>query len=146
MIGMMYLVLTALLAMNVSKQILHGYITVNESMERSRENLEENNKRMTEAFEATIAGNAGAKPYFEKARELSKNFKELEKYIDAVKYNVIGESEGHGKGDTVHLKYAQRIDNYDDPSRVLGVAEEIPHDEGPARGQAHGGRIHSSTS
>jgi len=37
MIGMMYLVLTALLAMNVSKQILHGYITVNESKKKPRE-------------------------------------------------------------------------------------------------------------
>jgi len=69
MIGMMYLVLTALLAMNVSKQILKGYITVNESMEKSKKNLEENNKRITESFENTINGNPAAKPYFDKAKE-----------------------------------------------------------------------------
>ncbi|MBL7935813.1 MAG: gliding motility protein GldM, partial [Bacteroidia bacterium] len=66
MIGMMYLVLTALLAMNVSKQILQGYLSVNESLVKSKENLTENNTRVTKAFEASIGGNAAAKPYYEK--------------------------------------------------------------------------------
>ncbi len=47
MIGMMYLVLTALLAMNVSKTVLLGYIRVNEGMENSRDNLSDNNRRLT---------------------------------------------------------------------------------------------------
>lgn len=36
MIGMMYLVLTALLALNVSKQILKGFVTVDENIEKSK--------------------------------------------------------------------------------------------------------------
>ncbi|MDO9001476.1 MAG: gliding motility protein GldM [Bacteroidota bacterium] len=123
MIGMMYLVLTALLAMNVSKQILHGYITVNESMEKSRENLAENNKRVTESFEHTINGNPAAAGYFEKAKIAQKMLKDMEVYIDQVKLYVIGTSEATTKADTVQLKYAQRIDDYDNPSRILGVAE-----------------------
>ncbi|MEI2648578.1 MAG: hypothetical protein V9G15_06105 [Dermatophilaceae bacterium] len=123
MIGMMYLVLTALLAMNVSKTILKGYVRVNESIVRGRENLEDNNKRITQAFENTIAGNAAAQPYFEKAKVAQKLIDEAKKYVDAVKLNVIGASEATTKPDTVHLKYAQRIDNYDDPSRVMGIAE-----------------------
>jgi len=123
MIGMMYLVLTALLAMNVSKTILKGYVRVNESIVRGRENLEENNKRITQAFENTIAGNAAAAPYLEKAKEAQKIISEAEKYIDQVKLNVIGASEETTKADTVHLRYAQRIDDYDNPSRVLGIAE-----------------------
>ena len=75
MIGMMYLVLTALLAMNVSKQILKGYVTVNESLVKSRENLAENNKRVTESFEHTINGNPAAAGYFEKAKEAVQNLK-----------------------------------------------------------------------
>jgi gliding motility-associated protein GldM len=123
MIGMMYLVLTALLAMNVSKQILKGYITVNESIETGKENLIENNKRITEGFEAMLNGNPGAKGYFEKAQEAQKLLKEMDKYVDEVKFNVIAASEQIQKADTAHLKYLERIDNYDDPSRVLGVAE-----------------------
>ena len=60
MIGMMYLVLTALLAMNVSKQILQGYLSVNESLVISGKNLEENNGRVTKAFEGSLGGNAAA--------------------------------------------------------------------------------------
>jgi gliding motility-associated protein GldM len=123
MIGMMYLVLTALLAMNVSKTILKGYVRVNESIVRGRENLEHNNEAITKAFENTINGNAAAKPYYDKAIEAQKLIVVAKKYIDDVKLNVIGASEATTKPDTVHLKYAQRIDNYDDPSRVLGIAE-----------------------
>ncbi|MBI2720850.1 MAG: hypothetical protein HYX39_01615 [Bacteroidetes bacterium] len=125
MIGMMYLVLTALLAMNVSKQILQGYVKVNESIVRGRENLIENNKRVSQAFENTIAGNAGAKPYFDRAKEAQKMLKEMEQYVDKVKFNIITISEQlpPGGGDTMQLKYAKVLENYDDPSRILGVAE-----------------------
>ena len=79
MIGMMYLVLTALLAMNVSKQILQGYLAVNESVANSKVNLIENNKRVIQSFEAAINGNPAAKPYFEKAQE-------AQKQLDAIKH------------------------------------------------------------
>ena len=36
MIGMMYLVLTALLALNVSKEILQGFVMVDESIGKSK--------------------------------------------------------------------------------------------------------------
>ena len=123
MIGMMYLVLTALLAMNVSKTILKGYVRVNESIVRGRENLEHNNELITKAFQNTIEGNAGARPYYEKALEAQKSLREVMKYVDQVKLNVISASEATTKPDTVQLKYALRIDDYDNPSRVLGVAE-----------------------
>lgn len=125
MIGMMYLVLTALLAMNVSKQILHGYIVVNESMEESKKNLTENNKRITESFENTINGNPAAKPYFDKAKEAQKLLADLGKYIDEVKFNVIAKTEKYENpksGDTAQLKYLEStgsIDNYDIPTHEL---------------------------
>lgn len=39
MIGMMYLVLTALLALNVSKEILDAFVIVNESIETTSVNF-----------------------------------------------------------------------------------------------------------
>jgi gliding motility-associated protein GldM len=119
MIGMMYLVLTALLAMNVSKQILKGYITVNESMEKSKKNLTENNKRITEAFEHTINGNPAAKPYYDKAKEAQGQISEVVKYIDGIKKVVIEETEKIGQGDTANLRYLGKIDDYDVPTHVL---------------------------
>lgn len=120
MIGMMYLVLTALLAMNVSKQILKGYITVNESMEKSKKNLAENNKRVLEAFQNTINGNPGAKPYYDKALEAQKEINSVFKYLDDVKVAVVKHTEGMEAGaDTAQLRFLQKIDDYDAPTFVL---------------------------
>ena len=70
MIGMMYLVLTCLLAMNVSKDILKGFVTVNESLERTNKNFTENTFKMLEAFkEAVDKGHHDALPYYQKAKE-----------------------------------------------------------------------------
>ncbi len=124
MIGMMYLVLTALLAMNVSKQVLKGYVTVNESIERSRKNLDDNNKRVTEAFQQAIGGNPGAQPYYEKALEAQKLIKATIEYIDKLKGKVIKVNEGllETTPDTTTLKWALKngkIDGYDEPTRIL---------------------------
>ena len=71
MIGMMYLVLTALLALNVSKEILKGFVMVDESLEKSKVILDENNIRIRQAFEAYVKdGNYEAKPYLLKAERL----------------------------------------------------------------------------
>jgi len=40
MIGMMYLVLTALLALNVSKDIIEAFVVVNNSLEVTNQNFE----------------------------------------------------------------------------------------------------------
>lgn len=130
MIGMMYLVLTALLAMNVSKQILKGYVTVNESMERSKKNLEDNNKRVTESFEHTINGNPAAKPYYDKAIEAQKAIRELVKYLDGVKKEVVEQTTQMGQGDTAKLRYIEKLDDYDAPTRVL-IGEPADPTKGP---------------
>ena len=142
MIGMMYLVLTALLAMNVSKQILKGYVTVNESMERSKKNLEDNNKRVTESFEHTINGNPAAKPYYDKAIEAQKAIKDLVKYIDGVKKEVIEQTTQMGQGDTAKLRYIEKLDDYDAPTRVL-IGEPADPTKGPNSATEMQGKMES---
>lgn len=147
MIGMMYLVLTALLAMNVSKQILHGYVSVNESIEKSKKNLEDNNKRITEAFKATINGNRAAQPYYDKAVEAQKEISEVYKYLDEVKFKVIEETEKPANpksADTMRLKYMEKtgsIDNYDMPTHVLIGAEANAPKDGPLTARELKGKL-----
>lgn len=136
MIGMMYLVLTALLAMNVSKQILQGYLSVNESLVKSKKNLEENNQRVTKAFEATINGNAGAKPYYEKAVEAQKQIQEVYKYIGEVRAKIVAATEPTAQqnekiADTLNLRSMEKIDDYDVPSHELGISEPKEPQKGP---------------
>ena len=123
MIGMMYLVLTALLAMNVTKAVLKGYVTVNESVVKSRKNLAENNLRITEAFESAINGNPGAAPYFEKAKEVQAQIKTTIKYIDDLKGKVMEATEAlPSGGDTTTLLWSYKngkIDSYDEATHLL---------------------------
>jgi len=136
MIGMMYLVLTALLAMNVSKQILQGYLSVNESLVKSKENLTDNNTRVTKAFEGSIGGNAAAKPYYEKALEAQKLIKEVDMYISELRAKIVAHTEptaleNEKIADTLNLRYMEKIDDYDMPSHMLGLGEPKEPEKGP---------------
>ena len=51
MINMMYLVLTALLALNVTKEVINAFVTINESVVLSNENIDKKNQNTYAAFE-----------------------------------------------------------------------------------------------
>ena len=55
MIGMMYLVLTALLAMNVSKEIINAFITLNNKMEFQNETFEQSNAAKQASIQSSLA-------------------------------------------------------------------------------------------
>ena len=88
MIGMMYLVLTALLAMNISKDVLNAFIQINKGLSKTSEVLQ------TKA-QATLAGLRNAKesdkaaPFLAKAEEVSKIGDELIDYIELLKARTI---------------------------------------------------------
>ncbi len=120
MIGMMYLVLTALLALNVSKQILKGFVTVDENIEKSKQILTENNERLRKTFEDYVSlGNAEAKPYLVKAIEAQAYTGAVNAYLDSMKMIVIRKTEKLPKPDTAHLRYMERLDDYDTPTYLL---------------------------
>mgnify|MGYP001546905823 CR=1 FL=1 len=120
MIGMMYLVLTALLALNVSKQILQGFVMVDESIGKSKNILNENNARVKKAFEAYVNdGNYEAKPYLLKSIETQKAIRVVDAYIDSMKLLVVQKTEGLDKKDTSQLRFMDRLDDYDKPTHLL---------------------------
>jgi len=88
MIGMMYLVLTALLAMNISKDVLNAFIQINKGLGKTSDVLQ------TKA-QATLAGLRNAKeadkaaPFLAKAEEVSKIGDELIEYIEILKARTI---------------------------------------------------------
>ena len=55
MINMMYLVLTALLALNVSVEVLNAFKTVNHSLENSNKVVTEKNDLTYSAFQQNLA-------------------------------------------------------------------------------------------
>ena len=68
MINMMYLVLTALLALNVSREVMDAFYEVMVSQEASIETVEKQNESIYNAFEAAYAAN----PRKQKTGEKSK--------------------------------------------------------------------------
>jgi gliding motility-associated protein GldM len=125
MIGMMYLVLTALLALNVSKEILQGFVMVDESIGKSKVILDENNSRIQKAFEAYVNdGNFEAKPYLLKSIETQKSIRIVDAYIDSMKVIVARKTEGVSKSDTSQLRFMEKLDDYDTPTYLLIGSDE----------------------
>lgn len=130
MIGMMYLVLTALLAMNVSKDILNGFITVNESMERTNHNFSDNTKHVMEAFEEAAKANPAAQPFLAQAKKAYILTTGIHEYIDKLKKEVVQVTEQKGmykdsisKDKDLEKGYSMwfmdKKDNYDSPTHLL---------------------------
>lgn len=122
MIGMMYLVLTALLAMNVSKDILNAFVIVNEGLQRTNENFGKKNDKTYNDFKAALEKDqAKTKPYYDKAMEAKKLTGDLVKYIDDLKKHLIKETDKleQAVADTMTLAYVNSKDNYDIPTHIL---------------------------
>ena len=94
MIAMMYLVLTALLALNVSVEIIEAFVVVNHSIENTNENLK---SKMDEAYarfeQQNLLNETKVGPYWAKAKEARTLSEELISFIESSKYEVIAKSE-----------------------------------------------------
>jgi gliding motility-associated protein GldM len=94
MIGMLYLVLTALLALNVSKDILNAFLVVNDSMENSNESFYTKINSEYAKFESQYQLNPGkTQEYWDKALEVRIKSFEMMKYIEDIKQEVVARSE-----------------------------------------------------
>ena len=70
MINLMYLVLTAMLALNVSSEILHAFQTINQSITESNKSIEDKNTKTYKALddqEAQTGQGPRVKPFNDKA-------------------------------------------------------------------------------
>jgi gliding motility-associated protein GldM len=95
MIGMMYLVLTALLALNVSKDVLNAFVLVDESLTKTTENFYHKNDVYYKEFDRAAAENpVKAGPWKAKADEVKRKSDEIHKYIQALKMEVVKRGEG----------------------------------------------------
>lgn len=95
MINMMYLVLTALLALNVSREVMDAFYEVMVSQEASIETVEKQNSSIYTAFEAAAAENpVKAGPWRDKANDVKSRSASLYQQIEDLKRGVIEASGG----------------------------------------------------
>lgn len=101
MIGMMYLVLTALLALNVSKQVLDAFTAIEDNTQRSNENLylkgeeyisvlESEQDSLTETKDQAKA--AKIKTFLSIITKLDKETGKMIQFIDGVKFKLLTEA------------------------------------------------------
>jgi gliding motility-associated protein GldM len=135
MIGMMYLVLTALLALNVSKEILDAFITINNGLETTKVTFNDKLSQQYAGFAASY--NENKVKYgeaWQKAQELRKSSDDLVAHIDLIKAKIIGETEGKtleevigkdqfGRDTILNLLYVSSKDNYDKNTNIMVGAE-----------------------
>lgn len=95
MINMMYLVLTAMLALNVSKDILKALTKLDESLEETISTVQSKNDDSYKAFDAAAKDDPEkAGKWRDRAYEVKKISDEIFVYIDTLKNNLVRESGG----------------------------------------------------
>lgn len=120
MINMMYLVLTALLALNVSAEIINAFKTVDNSLLKSNSTLTASTDVIYKSFEESIKDEktrekaAMWKPKADKVKELSA---ELNGYIEELKEKLKKESQ-------YNEETGEGISNLDAPTRLMDTQGE----------------------
>ena len=122
MIGMMYLVLTALLALNVSKDILDAFVLINTSLESTVINYNEQTDMLYAEFNtAKQFDPVKTTPHWNKAQEAKIFSKNTISYIHELQVKLIKETEKIEKNeaDTLQLEFVKSKDNYDIPTNIM---------------------------
>ena len=117
----MYLVLTALLALNVSKDIINAFVTINDSLEVSKSNLEKSTTNTYSDFELAMKNDAKkAKPYYDKAKEVKELSVGLVTDIEQMKQDLkVLVNKAEDPNEQINLIDVKRKDDRDIPTNYM---------------------------
>lgn len=119
MINMMYLVLTALLALNISAEVLNAFKLVSDGMQVSNEAVDKKNFSVMEAFEAQFANDSvRTKLYLRDAKKAMRLADEFVGNVQAIRNLIIEKSGGYVNNDTV-AKDLKGKRNFDIPTLLM---------------------------
>ncbi|MCC7302381.1 MAG: gliding motility protein GldM [Bacteroidia bacterium] len=122
MIGMMYLVLTAILALNVSKEILDAFVLVNDALGATNENFRSKTESQYAAFDnAKLLDEKKVRPNWEKARKIREESALFLEYISGMKKELVRETEGltPEQADTIYLGNVEKKDDSNVPNYIM---------------------------
>ena len=124
MINLMYLVLTALLALNVSNEILNAFRTLSASINKSNEAIDQKTTELyneIKANEAKPGQSEKVKPYRIKADMVVKESDDMIKFFNEWKRRVVLEAGGYNKGEKnkEDTAFPERPDNIDATTSLL---------------------------
>jgi gliding motility-associated protein GldM len=124
MIGMMYLVLTAMLALNVSVSVLDAFKIIDEGLEKTGITIQNKNKEIYTNFDQAYQLNeAKTALWRDRALQVQERTEKLYDRIQDLKLQVLNEAE-RGKSKAIEGKSIDRdkieaTTNYDAPHRIM---------------------------
>lgn len=111
MINLMYVVLMAMLALNVSTEVLNGFSIVEESLSRTTSNSAKENQVIYDDFAAQMKTNpAKVKAWFDKAQEVKRMSDSLYNFADRLKTAIVIEADG-SHGDVANIKNKEDLES-----------------------------------
>jgi len=99
MINLMYLVLTAMLALNVSAEILNAFMSLDKGLQESSQIVKRSNDQLSMAIQQQADAYAQFEPYREKTQKVNELTEALTDYLQSVKdtlVQVAGGMDDHG--------------------------------------------------
>ncbi len=118
----MYLVLTALLALNISKDILDAFVIVDESLAASSETTGKKLNALYSDFElARSIDPEKVNNYWSRSQEARSRATEINAFIDSIKTTLIARTENveRAVADTMSMASISKKDDYDTPTNIL---------------------------
>lgn len=115
MINLMYLVLTAMLALNVSAEIINAFLLVNQGLETSNQKLDAANDAIPAQITELVKKNPSElQKYADRVPKVRALSEEFNKYIDTVVHYMIDQT---GNKNGVHDEYYLDPEFPDDPTK-----------------------------
>lgn len=129
MINMMYLVLTAMLALNVSWEVLQAFVNMEEGFQQTMRIVREDNHKAFLRFrEIAKEQPLKADSLMQLAAKVKERTEILYRFIDSLKLEIVHKSEGDKSkaiiDGEIRAKLIENLDDTDSGSRVLVGSEE----------------------
>jgi len=110
MINLMYLVFIAMLALNVSADVLRGFDIIGDTLERSTEKMQAKNGSILKQLENYNSHNREkAGEWYGKAMQVKRMSDSLVNHIDELKQQIVRESDGK-RGDVGNIRNKENWD------------------------------------
>ncbi len=123
MIGMMYLVLMAMLALNVSNEVLNAFDVLDEGLKKTIETLEATNRKVLGDFDIQYELNpAKVEPWKDKAMKVQEMADQIVEFIQLKKIKILKQSkddEAYDDENNVDTKLIKSKDNTDHPAFIM---------------------------
>ena len=110
MINLMYLVLMAMLALNVSSDVLNGFSLVEESLNRTTANATSTNQGIYASLESQMKANpAKVKQWYDKAQHVRRMSDSLYQLAEDLKVAIVKKSDGE-EGDVNNIRNREDLE------------------------------------